>query len=191
MGRLVAGGWTQEQSDALKAHVEAGDSYSVAAAKINAKFGTSYSRNATIGRANRIGLASPVKEKKPRQARKYKPRIRIVSSNGNSNQKRIIQVPDGESYQTIDDEALDLAARHISFAELTSETCKWPYGDGPFTFCGCEKPAEGPYCHGHQLRSQRYKYHQDISEDERARRSEWFYASRLIHNRKKRSGVAA
>jgi GcrA cell cycle regulator len=51
--------WTEEHSKALREFLESGMSYARIADAINAKFQTAYSRNATIGRANRMGLASP------------------------------------------------------------------------------------------------------------------------------------
>lgn len=39
---------------------------------------------------------------------------------------------------------------HIAFDELTSLTCRWPYGEaGPFTFCGCETQEGRAYCKPH------------------------------------------
>lgn len=39
---------------------------------------------------------------------------------------------------------------NLSILDLTHATCKWPYGDGPFLFCGVAKPVEGgPYCEHH------------------------------------------
>jgi hypothetical protein len=29
--------------------------------------------------------------------------------------------------------------------------CLWPFGDGPFTFCGRPKFGAGPYCAGHSV----------------------------------------
>ncbi len=50
--------WASEHSDALREHLARGMSYSEIARAINATFNTHYSRNATIGRARRMGLAA-------------------------------------------------------------------------------------------------------------------------------------
>src|ERR1700755_2330192 len=50
--------WASEHSDALREHLARGMSYSQIARAINATFNTHYSRNATIGRARRMGLAT-------------------------------------------------------------------------------------------------------------------------------------
>src|SRR3954470_20272890 len=49
--------WTAEHCRALREHFARGLSYSEIAAAINAEFKTTYSRNATIGRAKRMGIA--------------------------------------------------------------------------------------------------------------------------------------
>ena len=53
---MQADDWTPEQSQALRDQVTRGISFAKAAAEINARFGTSYTRNAAIGRGRRMGL---------------------------------------------------------------------------------------------------------------------------------------
>ena len=51
--------WASEHSDALRDYLAQGMSFSQIAKAIKAKFNTAYSRNATIGRARRLGLMGP------------------------------------------------------------------------------------------------------------------------------------
>ena len=51
--------WASEHSDALREFIALGLSWSEAAAAINRKFETSYTRNAVLGRARRMGLMAP------------------------------------------------------------------------------------------------------------------------------------
>ncbi|MDB5636135.1 MAG: hypothetical protein JWP51_1043 [Bradyrhizobium sp.] len=51
--------WTAEHSEALREGLARGRSYSEIAQAINARFGTAYTRSATLGRSRRMGLASP------------------------------------------------------------------------------------------------------------------------------------
>ncbi len=53
--------WPSEHSDALRQLFASGLSYSLIAEAINARFSTTYSRNAAIGRAKRMGLAGPAR----------------------------------------------------------------------------------------------------------------------------------
>jgi GcrA cell cycle regulator len=49
--------WAPEHCEALRENLAKGMSYSEIAEAINARFSTAYSRNATLGRARRMGLA--------------------------------------------------------------------------------------------------------------------------------------
>jgi len=51
--------WQAEHSEALTGFIKDGFSYAQAAAKLNALFNTVYSRNAAIGRAQRMKLVCP------------------------------------------------------------------------------------------------------------------------------------
>ncbi len=51
--------WPPLHSDALRGLVAKGLSYGQACRALNAKFGTSYTRNGCIGRGHRMGLGSP------------------------------------------------------------------------------------------------------------------------------------
>ena len=51
--------WPPEHCDALRECLAKGMSFAEAADAINAKFDAAYSRNATIGRAKRMGLGGP------------------------------------------------------------------------------------------------------------------------------------
>jgi len=53
---MQADDWTPQQSQALRDQVTCGISFAKAAAAINARVGTNYTRNAAIGRGRRMGL---------------------------------------------------------------------------------------------------------------------------------------
>ena len=57
--------WAEEHSRALREYLEKGLSFSRIANAINAQFNTAYSRNATIGRAMRMGLSGPGRADNP------------------------------------------------------------------------------------------------------------------------------
>jgi len=40
-------------------------------------------------------------------------------------------------------------ALHLSVTDLGIDTCHWPHGDGPFTFCGLPVSHGKPYCPHH------------------------------------------
>lgn len=147
MGQLVAGGWTQEQSDALENHVKAGMSYAQAAAAINAAFGTSFTRNSAIGRANRIGLSGIPRERKPRAPRapkQHKPRLRLMATNHGG--LRVMMT----SESTLEElRCVEVVPRNVSLLDLKSGECRYPSEDAPFTFCGHPIKPGSSYCVPH------------------------------------------
>ncbi len=70
--------WAPEHSQALREYLAKGMSYSEIADAINSRFGTAYTRCATIGRGRRLGLAAPDRpEDGPKRPPKAKtPRLR-------------------------------------------------------------------------------------------------------------------
>ena len=63
--------WAPEHSDALREFFALRLSCSEAAAAINRKFNTAYSRNAVLGRARRMGLTGPSGRSGRRTWRRY------------------------------------------------------------------------------------------------------------------------
>ena len=39
----------------------------------------------------------------------------------------------------------------IPLDQLTPHTCRYPFGDGPFMFCGATRLDDAPYCARHSL----------------------------------------
>src|ERR1700733_15081246 len=62
--------WEPKHSDALREYLAKGLPYSEIARRINAAFNTAYTRNATIGRAKRMGLAGLAETGRSRLQRK-------------------------------------------------------------------------------------------------------------------------
>jgi len=61
--------WAPEHSDALREHLAKGMSFSEIAKAINSRFNTTYSRNAALGRARRMGLAGEERPASPLDAK--------------------------------------------------------------------------------------------------------------------------
>ena len=137
-GRL----WLPLHDKALQVCLDEGMSSNQAAAHLNYLFGTSFSRNAVIGRVSRAKMKRPegtVKKPAPRPKAQI-PRPQIVC-------RPIVRRPD----PTI--------PLNISIYELTKDTCRWPLGGwpevSPVTFCGCQSLEDKPYCLDHTALSLR------------------------------------
>lgn len=130
IGNVNAVKWTPEHDAMVRELRNIGYSGSQISAALNLEFKTAYSRNAVIGRMNRLGLCEKmVKAPKP-EPRPRAPRIAAV--------KRPVHFG---------------APLHLSLIELEPDQCRWPYGDGPFTFCGCTVLTDSSYCPMHAERS--------------------------------------
>jgi GcrA cell cycle regulator len=143
--------WTPEKIAELR-KLNAGDiDYSSIAVVLGV------SKSAIAGKLRRLGLASPAirmtPEERLRRQRESKRKYRQNNKPIDFNRKRAAAEsgPD-PGYVPIAD-ASDVVPLHINLMELTPKTCRWPYGDGPFTFCGCEKIDDGPYCYAHHLQA--------------------------------------
>jgi GcrA cell cycle regulator len=131
--------WTEVQDQKLKQLYE--EDYSTAQI---AAFFTDKSRNAIIGRIHRIGKklglimrgsgnlpAKAVRaERRPRTRNPEKP-------------KRFVPPMEETKLRCAAIEPL-----HLSIPELEPDHCRYPYGEGPFTFCG-HKKFQGSYCAAH------------------------------------------
>ena len=149
MGQILSTGWTLEQSEALKDFVLSGLSYAKSAAAINDQFGTAYSRNAAIGRANRIGLAVPVKAKQPPRKRKpqpYKPRDKSRQKYS-SVAKRFYEVLDNVEIEQL--RCVEITPLNVSLVDLEPGDCRYPTSDAPFLFCGHPKQDGSSFCTPH------------------------------------------
>lgn len=147
-----AGGlrWMPGHDEMLRKLVADGVGGTQIATEINREFLTAYSRNAVIGRAHRLGLGNtrPTRPattgpKPPRRTKSgtRKSPLPIRTHGIKPLAPSRIPVPDNLR-------AADVVPRLIPLAELERGDCRWPYGNGPFHFCG-HPASEGPYCWSH------------------------------------------
>lgn len=113
------------------------------------------SRNAVIGLIHRGGLKgqgarAPAQHDAPKprrtKPRKPKPRRKI-----NWSVKAAGESLPPEPVVALKVSTPEPVSLRLSLTELAPHQCKWPEGDGPFTFCGA--PCFGPYCEHHRKRA--------------------------------------
>jgi GcrA cell cycle regulator len=145
--------WASEHSDALREFIAIGLSCSEAAAAINRKFETSYTRNAVLGRARRMGLMAPTPpELSPGSTstlnrlggiRPAEPRIPLLHR----------PMPVFERTETDQLRCAEIEPRHLSVVDLEREDCRYPYGGDEegeaITFCGHPRRSGSSYCAPH------------------------------------------
>jgi GcrA cell cycle regulator len=106
------------------------------ASQIGAELG-GMTRNAVIGKLSRLGLTM-----KNGFAR---------TVNGTSKSMRVTrgEVLAAVPQQRKERPAADVTPLHVDLLDLQPGQCHYPYGDGPFTFCGCPVGDGLAYCEPH------------------------------------------
>lgn len=153
---MQLGNWAPEHSQALRDHLARGMSFSEIAKAINVRFGTNYTRNAVIGRSQRMGLGGAGRqEQRPEQRFKA-----TLPRKPRSGKRPDPKAPASEppSPPPVRAEAVRLrcvgiSPRLVSLIELGPGDCRYPYGgdrDGePIVFCGHPQRDGSSYCTAH------------------------------------------
>lgn len=134
--------WTDERVELLRSYAGAG----LSCAKIAREIGVT--RNAVIGKLNRLGLLGSRRAATGRPEHPGVPRLRRTRINI---RRQILRAIYAETPPVTDDVLLASAAR-CSLLELAQGTCRWPISDPgarDFGFCGNGAVAGLPYCAGH------------------------------------------
>lgn len=141
----------QKWTEVMDAELRQFHSDRYSSSQIAAKMARGLTRNAVIGRVHRIGLSGTLYPRQPRIVIKKPARsintpvIRIVRANGNSNHFRAHQSVETEGPEL---RCVEIEPRNISLIDLGADECRYPYGDGPFVFCG-HPIASRSYCAAH------------------------------------------
>lgn len=111
-------------------------------------------RNAVIAKLHRAGLTRDGAQpsiKAPRQPRRSRPRG--YRSNFVKWEEREY-TPPKVAFKPRVPSGPEPVPLHKSLMQLERGECRWPYGDGPFTFCGHLQHENSSYCRFHDERSQ-------------------------------------
>jgi GcrA cell cycle regulator len=126
---------------------------------INAQTGSTFTKNAIFGKIDRLFTAArPVKTEEEKAAlllarrerdklKKREARLKVKAPVDMNRRRAAIGRIDPEPY--VCQPAPDVTPLHIDMEGLGDSNCHWPYGDGPFTFCGHQALAKLPYCAKH------------------------------------------
>ncbi len=144
--------WPPAHCEALIEFVTSGMSYRDAADAINARFGSSYSRSAALGRGRRMGLGEPERSRPPPTEAPFQqaPRPRSDDSALLELLRRRPLFPRQKGVRL---RCVDVDPRHLALVELERGDCRYPYGgelDGDaITFCGHRRRSGSSYCTPH------------------------------------------
>lgn len=139
--------WTDARIELLRQLNDKGPN-SWIAKEINNATGSTFSRNAIIGKRTRMGLMQTVSFNKPKtESRRGKHSARILRSDFKRGPSR---PADFGTLFDIANAPLPADFLSIPFEKLDASVCHYPRGDGPFVYCG-QPVKEGssycPYCH--------------------------------------------
>jgi GcrA cell cycle regulator len=145
--------WAPAHSEALREFFVKGMSFSAIAGAINAKFNTSYTRNAVLGRATRMGLAVTSQPQDRTKPPSITETSRILRIRERANTKPWRLPPVLEATETAPLRCAEIVPRHLSLMGLERDDCRYPYGgdaDGEaITFCGHRRRRGSSYCAAH------------------------------------------
>ena len=144
--------WGPVHSQALREFLAQGMSYADIARAINSRFGTSYTRNAAIGRSKRMGLAAAERrlEQAGPQTKADVKRLRKARADSRLEVPPSIPMLPREPVKL---RCVGITPRLLALVELGPDDCRYPYGGDkegePITFCGHPKSPGSSYCGPH------------------------------------------
>jgi GcrA cell cycle regulator len=142
--------WTDAAIETIRQMWQDGKSGS----QIARDLGGGLTRNAIIGRIHRSGF----------QARPTRPLMGALTHRAPATPKPRLQLPSphrqpsalmASRVEAAEKRAARLVCEaaptegKIAFVNLEPHHCKWPYGSGPFLFCGDRRDGKSPYCVAH------------------------------------------
>jgi GcrA cell cycle regulator len=146
--------WAPEHSDALRKLIAERLSFSEIAAAINKQFKTSYSRNATLGRARRMGLAGPARPEEPSGVSSWLNRLgerRPAKLKPPGLRRAMPSAFEGTEAPKL--RCVGIEPRRLSLIQLEHGDCRYPYGGDEegevITFCGHPRRPGSSYCTPH------------------------------------------
>jgi GcrA cell cycle regulator len=152
LNNMIGGAqWSDDHCAELTRLLASGMVYRLIAVALNEKFETAYSKNAVVGKVQRLNLTPPDKPKRPPYVRKPSERrrefnsVRIVRANSNSNAMRVVSsvVLEQAKLRCVEIECT------TTFDDVTG--CRYPVGDGPFLFCNGAQMEGSSYCLNHHV----------------------------------------
>lgn len=134
--------WTPEQVERLRAALSAGKSVGVAAAELGV------SRNAAMGKASRVGMDMSVRPAVT-QVRPGRPPSEVRPPKTPRNPNNSLQWKPARPRPSAPVMHEAMPSLDVGLMDLHDRDCHWPYGDGPFLYCGHPALVGKSYCGPH------------------------------------------
>lgn len=144
--------WPPAHCEALSEFVTRGMSYRAAADAINARFGTSYSRSAALGRGRRMGLGEADRSRPPTAESPLRQAL-TPGRDDSALLELLRRRPVFQRLSAVRLRTVDVNPRHLTLVELERGDCRYPYGGelegDAVTFCGHRRRKGSSYCTPH------------------------------------------
>ena len=137
--------WTADQDKLLRECIDEGLSTRAAAERIGV------SRNAVVGRAARMGIGL-LWAVRPGNVKTKLDRERAIAAQAKGNAVRSAMLARARSkgvLPPLEPPTPKRRLRGIALEELSRDSCRWPFGDAPYKFCGAAI-IKFPYCEKHR-----------------------------------------
>jgi len=147
---MEPGHWPSEHSDALRDYFLKGISYAEIGRRINARFGTAYTRSAVAGRAKRLGLVAPERVTSPSIVPALPGETGLLSP-----RRPALNLPPKSALKPARAKlrCVGVQPRLVQLVDLAPADCRYPYGgdkDGEeISFCGHPRQPASSYCAPH------------------------------------------
>ena len=147
---MEPGHWPSEHSDALRDYFLKGISYAEIGRRINARFGTAYTRSAVAGRAKRLGLVAPERVTSPSIVPSLPDETSLLSP-----RRPALNLPPKSALKPARAKlrCVGVQPRLVQLVDLAPADCRYPYGgdkDGEeIAFCGHPRQPASSYCAPH------------------------------------------
>ena len=145
---MEPGHWPSEHSDALRDYFLKGISYAEIGRRINARFGTAYTRSAVAGRAKRLGLVAPDRVTSPSI-------VPSLPGGAGHLSRPALNLPPKSALKPARAKlrCVGVQPRLVQLVDLAPADCRYPYGgdkDGEeIAFCGHPRQPASSYCAPH------------------------------------------
>jgi GcrA cell cycle regulator len=151
---MEPGHWSSEQSDALRDYFLKGLSYAEIGRRINARFGTAYTRNAVAGRAKRLFLAASERTASPSIVPSLPGDPYPLPQTRGAVPGLTLPPPSAlKPAKPVKLRCVGVRPRLITLLELERGDCRYPYGGDKegeeISFCGHPRQPGSSYCAPH------------------------------------------
>lgn len=161
---MTAHVWTQEEIDMLRRLAAEGLTGGKIAERLTETFKRHFTRNSIIGKTFREGIQLQGSYKEGAHVARM---VRRVKEGKTPRAPRLKPV-----FVAAPPPALEIVPEvTVSLEDLGPGMCRWPFGNGPFQFCGCPAAPGKSYCETHHAKAWR-------PPNRTAERTKWNFARR-------------